>query len=140
MKYQKIILLLPWAAALLGCQTSVVKPEDTLRVELGPHTSQYLQIRAVTEGHASSNLLRAGVNGFNTSSQAQQIRYRFIWIDSTGFEIASLPSRWQYTTLPPMEAFELNLVSSSPAAVDYRIRIYDQSRPAQTLSQGGYEK
>lgn len=129
-------LALVLVSSLFGCQAQTVKQVQHSNVELGPHARQYIQITDERSGFSTSNLLRAGANGINTSSQQQQLRFRFIWLDNSGFEIAGLPSRWQYTTLPPKESFSLEMIASSPSATDYRIRIYDHNGTKNNDSQG----
>ena len=129
-------LTLVLTSTLLGCQTESIKQVQHSNVELGPHASRYIQITNERAGFSTSNLLRAGANGINTSSLQQQLRFRFIWLDSAGFEISGLPSRWQYTTLPPNESFSLEMIASSPSATDYRIRIYDHNGTKNNDSQG----
>src|SRR5690606_41341915 len=63
------IRTLALAATMLlaaGCQTQPVATPYPQRV-LGPRASGYLEIEAVQEGKASSDLLRAGVRLYNKS-------------------------------------------------------------------------
>jgi len=106
---------------LAGCAT--VRPIDNL--ELGPAASRYLEISPIRSGIASSNLLRVGLSGFNTSITTKQVRYRFAWLDGSGFELPGLSARWQYASLQAKESFSLEMIAPTPKASDYKIYLFD---------------
>ncbi|MBV0934413.1 DUF1425 domain-containing protein [Marinobacterium weihaiense] len=126
------------ALALLGCQTQPQPPTDYPQLQIGPRAQSYLQIEAVQEGYASSDLLRAGVRLYNRSNQQQTLRYRFSWFDANGFELKGLASRWEQHPLRPAEPVMIDRVAPSPKAVRYRIQLFDP-RTAPTHSTQGID-
>ncbi|WP_421863195.1 YcfL family protein [Motiliproteus sp.] len=134
----KVISTLVLGASLTlgGCQQQIVKEAPLSKVELGPSSSNFIQVTSERAGIASSNLLRAGMSGINTSQASKELRYRFVWFDRDGFEINDLSSRWQYRTLPPKERFSLEMIATNPKSADYLIRIYDNARKSSNHSKG----
>lgn len=124
-------------AALLvvsGCQT---KSPDTQHPHLviGPRASSYLQIEGVQQGTASGDLLRAGVRLHSESNLRQTLRFRFEWLDASGFEIRGLAGRWERLELRPQISHSLDRIAPSPKATDYRIHLFDIDTPASVNTQ-----
>ncbi|MFV0453483.1 MAG: DUF1425 domain-containing protein [Pseudomonas sp.] len=119
-----------------GCQTQPVATPYPQLV-LGPSTSGYLEIEAVQEGKASSDLLRAGVRLHNKSLLKQELRYRFEWLDSDGFELPGLAARWELLELRPRISHSLDRVAPSPRAVAYRIHLFDADTPPVNTNASG---
>ena len=133
------ISILALAAALLltgGCQTQPVSSTHPHLV-IGPRAGGYLQIESVQEGRASGDLLRAGVRLHNRSLGAQELRYRFEWLDAGGFEIQGLAARWELLELRPQVSHSLDRVAPSPRAVGYRIHLFDTHTPPVTTNASG---
>lgn len=124
------------ALTLLGCQTQPQQPDPYPQLLIGPRAQAYLQIEAVQEGYASSNLLRAGVRLYNRSGQEQTLRYRFSWFDANGFELKGLAGRWEQRSLRPAEPVMIDRVAPSPKAVSYRIQLFDPRTPSANSTQG----
>lgn len=127
------------AATLLlaaGCQTQpIATPYPQLVI--GPRAQSYLHIESVQEERASSDLLRAGVRLHNKSLFDQELRYRFEWLDSAGFELPGLASRWELLELRPGISQSLDRIAPSPRAVAYRIHLFDtRTSPAHTNTSG----
>ncbi|MBY4675523.1 YcfL family protein [Marinobacterium arenosum] len=129
-------LLLGATALLAGCQQQNVQPLQPAKLEIGPAAQRYLQIDGVREGVASGNLLRVGINGYNRSQHMEQLRYRFVWLDSSGFELPGGSARWQRTSLRPREPFAVEMIAANPDASDYRVYLFDSRGPATTPSEG----
>lgn len=119
-----------------GCQTQPVATPYPQLV-LGPRASGYLQIESVQEGKASSDLLRAGVRLYNKSLLKQELRYRFEWLDSDGFELPGLAARWELLELRPRISHSLDRVAPSPRAVAYRIHLFDADTPPVNTNASG---
>ncbi len=132
----RIGVLAAAALTLLGCQTQPQQPVEHPQLLIGPRAQSYLQIEAVQEGYASSNLLRAGVRLYNRSSQEQLLRYRFSWFDASGFELKGLSGRWEQLPLRPAEPVMIDRVAPSPKAVSYRIQLFDPRTPVANSAQG----
>lgn len=133
------IRTLALAATMLlaaGCQTHPVATPYPQLV-LGPRASGYLEIESVQEGKASSNLLRAGVRLHNKSLLKQELRYRFEWRDSDGFEVPGLASRWELLELRPRISHSLDRVAPSLRAVAYRIHLFDTRTPLANTNTSG---
>lgn len=133
------IRVLALAAMMLlaaGCQTQpVATPYPQLVI--GPRASGYLQIEAVQEGKASSDLLRAGVRLHSKSVMKQELRYRFEWLDSDGFELPGLAARWELLELRPRISHSLDRVAPSPRAAAYRIHLFDTDTPPVNTNTSG---
>jgi len=120
-KMTRYLLLLAMLFVLASCKT--MRPISNL--EIGPTASRYLEISSLHSGIASSNLLRVGLSGFNTSLQNREVRYRFAWLDNSHFEIPGLSSRWQYTTLQAKESFSFEMIAPTPSASHYKVYLFD---------------
>jgi uncharacterized protein YcfL len=126
------VLALAAVVAVSGCQT---KPQsEHPHLVVGPRASGYLQIEGVQEGTASGDLLRAGVRLHSVSSMRQTLRWRFEWLDASGFEIRGLAGRWERLELRPQISHSLDRIAPSPKAKGYRIHLFDISTPANVNS------
>lgn len=132
----RIGVLATAALALWGCQTQPQQPVEYPQLLIGPRAQSYLQIEAVQQSYASSNLLRAGVRLYNRSSSEQTLRYRFSWFDANGFELKGLSGRWEQQPLRPGEPMMIDRVAPSPKAVSYRIQLFDPRTPIANSTQG----
>ncbi|MGE4407992.1 YcfL family protein [Pseudomonas sp.] len=127
------ILGLAATMLLAGCQTQpAASPHPHLVI--GPRAGGYLEIESVQEGKASGDLLRAGVRLHSRSLGRQELRYRFEWLDASGFEIPGLAARWELLELRPRVSHSLDRVAPSPRAVAYRIHLFDTHTPPANAS------
>lgn len=126
-------LLVASVLVVSGCQTTTPDTEHPHLV-IGPRASSYLQIEGVQEGTASGDLLRAGVRLRSISNLRQTLRFRFEWLDASGFEIRGLAGRWERLELRPQISHSLDRIAPSPKATDYRIHLFDISTPANVNS------
>ncbi|EXF44031.1 putative periplasmic lipoprotein [Pseudomonas sp. BAY1663] len=126
------------AAMLLaaGCQTQP-QPSPYPHLVIGPRAGSYLEIESVQEGKASGDLLRAGVRLHSRSLGRQELRYRFEWLDSSGFEVPGLASRWELLELRPQVSHSLDRVAPSARAVAYRIHLFDTHTPPANANASG---
>ncbi len=129
-------LILATALYLMGCQAKPQQSSSYPQLQIGPQAQSYLQIEAVQEGTVSTNLLRAGVRLYNRSQYEHSLRHRFIWYDTSGFELKGLASRWEQRVLRPQESIMIDRVAPSPQAVSYRIQLFDLRTPSPQTSQG----
>lgn len=113
------------ALLLAACQSVNTQAPLDPRVTLGAGVGDYLLIQEVLSGSTSGSLLRAGVNGRYTGGLERTLKYRFIWLDSAGFEIKTLSSRWQQRRFIPGESFRLEAVAESARTRDFRILIFE---------------
>lgn len=132
---KKPLLLLLGVLMLSACSGRPVAPEYPQLV-MGPNARHYLQIESVQQGVASGDLLRAGVRLINTSGYSRTLRYRMVWLDSAGFELAGLASRWEQAQLRPNEQVSLSRIAPSAQAHDYRIYLFDLNTPSTTRGTG----
>ena len=126
-------LLVASVLVVSGCQTTTPDTEHPHLV-IGPRASSYLQIEGVQEGTASGDLLRAGVRLRSISNLRQTLRFRFEWLDASGFEIRGLAGRWERLELRPQISHSLDRIAPSPKATDYRIHLFDISTTANVNS------
>ncbi|MDY6891598.1 MAG: DUF1425 domain-containing protein [Pseudomonadota bacterium] len=133
---KRVIGLLLTLGLLAGCQSQPQQPAQWPQLTIGPKASRYLQIEAVSQGTASGNLLRAGVRLYNRSQSEQTLRYRFVWLDASGFELPGLASRWERRLLRPGEPVALDRVAPSPTAADYQIHLFDLATGTASHTQG----
>lgn len=126
-------LALAAVVVVSGCQTKPPHSEHPYLV-VGPRASSYLQIEGVQEGSASGDLLRAGVRLHSVSNMQQTLRFRFEWLDASGFEVPGLAGRWERLELRPRISHSLDRIAPSPKATGYRIHLFDISTPANVNS------
>jgi len=111
------------ATLLAGCQIQPATPESS-HLMLGPGVSQYLSIDAQPGGITDGGLLRQGVRVHNRSHSTRKVRFRVVWFDNNGFELAGLSSRWAVHTLRPDEPVTLSRIATAPNATNYRIDLF----------------
>ncbi|MGE6529889.1 DUF1425 domain-containing protein [Pseudomonas sp. NPDC077382] len=122
-------LLLVAVLIVSGCQTKTPDIEHPHLV-IGPRASSYLQIEGVQDGTASGDLLRAGVRLHSISNVRQTLRFRFEWLDASGFELRGLAGRWERLELRPQVSQSLDRIAPSPKATNYSIHLFDINTPA----------
>lgn len=126
--HKKVLALAASIALITGCQTAP-SPTEHPQLVIGPKASNYLHIESVQQG-TSGELLRAGVRLHNRSAATQDLRYRFEWLDASGFEIRGLAARWELLELQPHVSHSLDRIATSPKASAYRIHLFDKNTPA----------
>ncbi len=122
---KKIMLACVITTVLLtGCQAQPAAPE-TSQLMLGPGVSQYISVDAQPGGITDGGLLRQGVRVHNRSHSTRKVRFRVVWFDHAGFELAGLSSsRWAIHTLRPGEPVTLSRIATTPKAINYRIDLF----------------
>lgn len=120
--FSAVICLLGMSIA--GCAPITPVPEYP-QLYIGPNAQQYVQTTDLRFLKNESNLLQVAYDG--ASSFNREIKYRFVWFDSNGFELPSITGRWQLRQLGASQPFTIQAIATSPKAVNFRLLIYDKS-------------
>ncbi len=115
MKKTLCCLLLATTIGLGGCLDS--------RVRLSNNVESDLNVKKVVTKRNHDGLLEIHISGENDASKYFKSEYRIVWLDSDGFPLDTLLSKW--TPFPVYEGaeFHLSAVAPHPRATDFRIII-----------------
>lgn len=124
--------------ALTGCNTvNTVErsaPEarpgfvEDKRVETDRSLTRNLVIQSINESTVSGDLLKIQVTLENTSRSVRSFNYKFEWIAEDGMEVRSVISGWRSVELAGREVKSISGVATSPAAVDFRLKLIEPNR------------
>ncbi len=110
------------ALALGGCTSLHTAPDDR-RVTVAPALGDSIWVTDVRMAKGRSQCYTLQANIANNTSSVAQLEYCVIWLDSTGMEISTLLSGWQFASLAPREVRGLTATAPSPDACDFRFYV-----------------
>ncbi|CAG35316.1 YcfL family protein [Desulfotalea psychrophila] len=123
---QRIIFILALILApQLGSSAIISSSHSTATssLQLGPKAAKYIEVSEIRGGRLPSGLFRARFIGDSTSSFKKEIKYRFVWLDCSGFELSGITSTWQSIRLSPKDEVRLQSVATSPRASNFQVII-----------------
>jgi uncharacterized protein YcfL len=106
---------------LSGCATT--QPVDPRVKIIDEFVSQSITITEISSRKNQGGLLEVQVTGFNRSSSYKKLEYRIEWLDSNGFKIKTILSRWTHIPAFEKSEFRFKAVAPKPSASDFRILI-----------------
>jgi uncharacterized protein YcfL len=121
--------------ALGGCSTSGIVGQGALKQEQDPEIPIYKRVVvnntslgrdiAVTDSRMAQagDILQAAVTVQSKTGPVLALQYRFVWIDSKGFEIDPEKGTWKPLTLYGRETRQIQGVAPSAAAIEYMLKI-----------------
>lgn len=106
----------------VGCVTTHSAPADR-RVTIAPDVSSSVWVTDVRYGQGASDHYTLQANVVNTTSSIQKLKYRVVWLNGEGIEIASTTANWQDISISGKDIAGLKAVAPIPGLLDFRIHI-----------------
>jgi uncharacterized protein YcfL len=117
--YMMVFLCSAWSIS--GCATT--QPVDSRVTIIDKFISPSISITEVLSRIDQSGLLEVQVTGFNRSSSYKKLEYRIDWLDSNGFKIKTILSRWILISAYEHSEFRFKAVAPKSSASNFRILI-----------------
>lgn len=125
---KKSLMILLAGLSLAGCdsfyQSQQQAPKDLLRLN-NPSLNTAISVQTVQERHAGE-LLAVQVVLHNDSRLHQNLRYRFLWEDASGFNPTPDGAGWQPLSLEGNASATVTGTSPTATTNHYHLEIGDQ--------------
>lgn len=92
-------------------------------INMSKNVSSDFKVLTLRDRFRSDNMMEVEVNILNNLHYSKEVGYKVIWLDSDGFEIKTIMSRWIYKKIDGNRKLTISSISPSKRAVDYRINI-----------------
>jgi uncharacterized protein YcfL len=108
--------------AFVGC-AKLPEPNDAIVKVVDGCSSSDIVITDIKGRKKSDGFMQAQVIGENNTGSYQSLEYRIVWLDSEGFAIDTILSKWNSTPAYPNQPFYINATSPSAKAKTFRLYI-----------------
>lgn len=107
---------------LAGCNKTP-EPSDSIVKVIDVCGSNDITVTDIKGRKKPDGFMQAQIVGENSSSTHQKLEYRVVWLDSEGFAIDTLLSKYNSVPAYPNQPFYINATSPSAKAKTFRLYI-----------------
>lgn len=117
---KRYILFLGVLLLLSGCSTTQAPSVVHINEQCGTDTLSIVDIKGKKQ---SDGFMKTQVVGKNNADHYQKLQYKIVWLDSDGFAIKSILSKWREIPADANQEFYITTISPTTKASDFKIYI-----------------
>ena len=103
-------------------------PIKDRRIITDDNLNAIVDVISVYESKVSGDLKKVSVELLNHRSGPRNFNYKFEWYDASGMAVSTPATGFVSAEIQGRETLSINSVAPSPAAVDFRLKLLNDSR------------